>query len=149
MYKFSCYTELCDLRTFMFCCEHLCYDMKCEEGESFLHVLWPLYQTLWRIEELYFKVALISPLQHTGFQYPHILAHLYHCHCGRQKRVGTEFSSTICSKRNFFPLNSPSTLVENKLIINLKFLFASWTLYSICLYFCFLKSIPSLITIVW
>lgn len=52
-------------------------------------------------------------------------------------------------KKNSFPLNSPSTLVENKLIINLKFLLASWTFYSICLYFCFLKSIPSLITIVW
>lgn len=52
-------------------------------------------------------------------------------------------------KKNSFPLNCPSTLVENKLIINLKFLFASWTFYSIYLYFCFLKSIPSLITVVW
>lgn len=31
----SSVAELCDLRTFMLCCEHLCYDMKCGEGESF------------------------------------------------------------------------------------------------------------------
>lgn len=43
MYKFSCYIELCDLRTFMFCCEHLCYDMKCEEGESFFYIFYDPY----------------------------------------------------------------------------------------------------------
>lgn len=147
MYKFSCYIELSDLRTFMFCCGHLCYDMKCEEGESFLHVLWPLYQTFWRIE-VFQSGFNISPATHripiSTHTNPPLSLSLW-----KTEESGHWVFKHHLFKKISFPLNSPSTLVENKLIINLKFLFASWTFYSICLYFCFLKSIPSLITTVW
>lgn len=115
-------------------------DVRCM-GEL-LHFLWPLYQIFWRIEELYFKVALISPLQHTGFQYVHILSHLCHCHCGRQKRLHIEFSSTICSKEIPFHRIVLALLLKINWRQIWSFFFASWTFYSTYLYFCFLKSIP-------
>lgn len=78
------------------------------------------------------------------FQYLNILTHLCHCHCGRQERLDTEFSSTICSKENPFHWIVPALLLKINWTYIWSFFLAPWTFYSTYLYSCFIKSVPPL-----
>lgn len=101
-----------------------------------------LYTEYFEALTSYFKGTLISPLQHTRFQYLHLLIYLCSCHRVRQKRLDTVFKHCLFRKK-FFPLNCPSTLVENKLNMGPKISLFCWNFYSTHLYLCFIESIPA------
>jgi len=98
--------------------------------------LYELYAVYFEALKSYFKGTLISPLQHTGFQYLHLLIYLCSCHRVRRKRLDTVFKHCLFRKK------IPS-IVENKLNMGPKTSLSCWNFYSTHLYLCFIESIPA------